>query len=100
MSRLPLAAALIAASAAMASPLSATQSAPYFTAQLAAPTSEERAIAGGVVFRCEETRCAAPRSGDRSLRVCSELRREVGAIASFTANGRALSAAQLARCNG
>lgn len=72
----------------------------FFTAQLEAPTSEERVIAGGVVFRCEGTTCVAPRSSTRPLRVCSELRREVGTITSFNAGGEELAEARLARCNG
>lgn len=72
----------------------------HFEAQLAAPTQETRAIAGGVVFRCEGTTCSGPRSGDRPLRVCTELRREVGQIASFTVDGEAISESLLARCNG
>ena len=72
----------------------------YFAIELVQPTEETRAIAGGVQFRCEGTTCTGPRSRDRALRVCSELRREVGAIASFTADGETLSESQLARCNG
>ncbi|KLI65164.1 CC_3452 family protein [Aurantiacibacter marinus] len=72
----------------------------YFSVQLAEPTDEATAIAGGVVFACEGVTCTGPRSGDRPLRVCSELRRKVGTIASFTANGEAISDSLLARCNG
>ena len=87
---------------AIAAPISAAQerAAPYFTAELAQPTGETRVIAGGVVFRCEGTVCTGPRSGDRPMRVCSDLRREVGTITSFTARGEALSADRLATCNG
>lgn len=88
--------------AAVASPLAASPAATsnHYTAQLAAPTDEARAIAGGVVFRCEGSTCTGPRSGDRPLRVCTELRREVGTIASFTINGEPISDDLLARCNG
>ncbi|MEL1249146.1 CC_3452 family protein [Aurantiacibacter gilvus] len=72
----------------------------YFTAQLEAPASEERVIAGGVVFACAGTTCVGPRSNTRPLRVCSELRREVGTITSFNAGGEDLAEARLARCNG
>lgn len=72
----------------------------YFQVELAAPTEEAETIAGGVLFRCEGTSCTGPRSRDRDLRVCSELRRDVGTIASFTANGEPLSDRLLARCNG
>ncbi|RIV82698.1 hypothetical protein D2V07_17795 [Aurantiacibacter zhengii] len=64
------------------------------------PAGKSEAIAGGVLFRCERNICIAPRSRDRTLRVCSELRREVGTIVSFSAGGGLLPDAQLARCNG
>ncbi|MBH5321058.1 CC_3452 family protein [Aurantiacibacter sediminis] len=72
----------------------------YFEATLLAPTEEETAIAGGVVFRCDGESCTGPRSGDRPLRVCSDLRRDVGQIASFKVRGELMSDAMLARCNG
>jgi hypothetical protein len=96
-------AALAAAlSLAAFAPLSAAQTVagPYFSVELAQPTGEAQAIAGGVLFTCEGTACTGPRSGDRPLRVCSELRREVGQIASFAVRGEAVSADLLARCNG
>lgn len=71
----------------------------HFVAELAAPAEEPRAIAGGVVFHCEGARCIAPRSGDRPIRVCRELKREVGQIASFTFGGNTLDAQQLEQCN-
>ncbi|MDE1467252.1 CC_3452 family protein [Aurantiacibacter sp. D1-12] len=72
----------------------------YFSAQLVEPTDEATAIAGGVVFRCEGETCTGPRSGDRPLRVCTDLRREVGQIASFEVRGEPVSASLLERCNG
>lgn len=80
--------------------LQARGTASYFTAELAQPASEAEVIAGGVLFRCEGTTCTGPRSGDRPLRVCSQLRRQVGTIVSFTAGGEALSDSHLSRCNG
>lgn len=85
---------------AMASTTPAQVRSSYFTVELAQPTTEAQAIAGGVVFTCEGTSCTGPRSGDRPLRVCSELRREVGQIASFAVRGEPVSADLLARCNG
>lgn len=91
----------VAASAVLApTALQARSAAPYFTVELVQEASDSEAIAGGVVFRCEGTTCTAPRSGDRALRVCSQLRREVGTIASFNVAGEAMSEADLARCNG
>ena len=93
------AAATLAAGFAPAA-LQASTSVPYFSVELAGHTEESEAIAGGVLFRCDGNVCTAPRSRDRALRVCSELRREVGIIARFSAGGSPLPAAQLARCNG
>lgn len=100
LSTIALSAAAIVAAATVPTALSARTSAPYFTVELAQEAGEDQAIAGGVLFRCEGTTCTAPHSGDRPLRVCSELRREVGTIASFNAGGSLLSDRQLARCNG
>ncbi len=83
-----------------AAPAAAQAPATYFQAQLAAPASDARVIAGGVVWRCTGTTCTAPESGKRPLRVCRELSREVGEISSFAINGEALEADRLARCNG
>lgn len=100
-----LAASAIAASVALAgamapAALQARGNSVFFTAELAAPASDDRVIAGGVVFTCEGTTCTAPRGGDRPLRVCSELRRKVGTITSFTVAAENLSADMLERCNG
>lgn len=104
MTTVPTRFAILAAALAIAAPLAAmspiASQSSHYDVVLAQPTSEDMVIAGGVVFRCEGTACAGPRSRDRVLRVCSELRREVGPIASFIAGGEALPEAQLARCNG
>ena len=98
---IPAATAILSLSAALTpASLQANDTVPYFSVELAQAASEAKAIAGGVVFRCEGTMCTAPRSRDRALRVCRELHREVGSIVSFTAGGTALSEADLARCNG
>lgn len=71
-----------------------------FRAELSAPATEARVIAGGVLWACAETTCTAPQNGKRPLRVCRELRREMGPITSFEAGGELLDADTLARCNG
>lgn len=103
MPRLPASAALAALFAAgLAAPLGTAQAqaAGFYVVELAQPASKDRAIAGGVEFRCEGTTCTAPRSRDRALRVCSELRRKVGTVARFSEGGTMLPAEHLARCNG
>ena len=71
----------------------------YYRAELAQPASQPRAIAGSLVWSCQGTSCTADKGTSRPLRICRELNRKFGAVASFTAKGEALSAEELARCN-
>ena len=80
--------------------LSAQTPAARYTAELASPSAEARVIAGGVVWTCEGTRCSAPVSGARALRMCRDLNRKVGQIVRFDVAGTAIEAADLTRCNG
>lgn len=73
---------------------------PYYRAELTQPATERTVIAGGVAWTCEGTTCVAGKGTSRPLRVCRELQRDVGEVASFTAKGEALEADKLARCNG
>lgn len=72
----------------------------FYKAELSQPASEKRAIAGGVAWSCKGTMCVAAKGNSRPIRVCRELQREVGEIASFTAKGKVLAEDKLARCNG
>ena len=72
----------------------------YYSAELAQTAEKTRAVAGGVAWRCAETTCVAPKASSRPLRVCRELRRKVGAIVSFSADGERLDPDALTRCNG
>lgn len=102
MTRLPAIALAVAgvAFATLTPAVPQARAAPYFVAELAQAVTQGEAIAGGVLFRCEGTICTGSRSGARVLRVCSELRREVGTIASFSAGGTLVTEDELARCNG
>ena len=70
------------------------------TAELAAPASETTVIAGGLAWNCAGTQCVATKGTSRPIRICNQLKRDVGTIVSFTANGEALDADKLAQCNG
>ena len=72
----------------------------YYVAELAAPASDSRAVAGGVAWSCQGTTCVANKGTSRPMRICRELQREMGEVTAFTANGEALEADKLARCNG
>lgn len=80
--------------------LSLAQAPAFFTAELAAPATQDRVIAGGMVWRCAGTTCTAARNTARPLRICRELQRELGIVQSFAVEGVAMGEADLARCNG
>lgn len=71
----------------------------FYRAELAQPASEPRAIAGDLVWACQGTSCTADKGTSRPLRICRDLNRKHGTIASFTTKGEALPAEELARCN-
>ena len=72
----------------------------YYRAQLSAPAAKTSAVAGGLVWKCAETNCAAPKGTSRPAIVCARLVKEVGPVSSFIADGKALEGEALARCNG
>lgn len=82
------------------SPAFAAASAPYYTAELAAPAKDARTVAGGVAWYCEGTRCVAAKGDSRPERICRTLVRDQGAVTSFAAKGEALAEDKLAACNG
>ncbi len=79
--------------------LSAAEGGVYYTAKLAAPASEDRYMAGGREWLCDGDNCIAQRSNARPLRVCRDLKRTIGTVEEFTADGRTLDAEKLAKCN-
>ena len=81
-------------------PAHAGETGPFYRAELAAPAAEARPIAAGVAWFCNDDSCAATKGTSRPVIVCARLVKEVGPVASFTAGGEALDAAQLAKCNG
>lgn len=99
MPRLLSLAALALAASAFPAGLSAADTGVYYTARLAAPASDMRNVAGGRMWLCDGDNCIAQRSSARALRVCRDLKRTLGTIAEFTANGEALDADDLAKCN-
>lgn len=78
----------------------AAESGAYYTAQLAQPATDNRAVAGGVAWACKGTTCVANKGSSRDSRICRGLAREFGEITSFVADGEALPEDQLQRCNG
>lgn len=78
----------------------AAQGGAYYTATLAQPADENRAVAGGVAWTCEGTTCVANKGTSRPMRICRGLKREFGEITSFKTEGEELAEAKLAKCNG
>ncbi|MEM9086162.1 MAG: hypothetical protein AAGB23_09600 [Pseudomonadota bacterium] len=99
-SRFSLAATAALAMGATVAPIASQAAAPYYTAKLAAPASDDRAVAAGVAWACKDDMCVAAKGTSRPMRICRGLAREFGEITSFTAKGEALDADDLAKCNG
>ncbi len=72
----------------------------FYSATLTSAAAQPRTVAGGVVWSCDGTNCTAPRGTSRPGVICGRMVRELGPVASFTANGEAFDAEALARCNG
>lgn len=88
------------AAAALAVPALAQGSGTYYRAELAAPAAKAQVVAGGVLWRCQESQCVAAKDNSRPLIVCRRLARETAQIVRFTAAGEEIPAEDLARCNG
>jgi hypothetical protein len=71
----------------------------YFDAQPLAPPAQQRFVARDNAWRCTAAGCSSPRSATRPAFVCASLVREVGALRSFSVEGRAFSPEQLEACN-
>jgi len=74
-------------------------SGPYYVAELAEPAKDNRAVAAGLAWKCQDTTCVAGKGSSRPIRICRGLFREFGEIASFTAKGKPLAEDKLAKCN-
>lgn len=72
----------------------------YYRAELAKPTPEARFVARDVVWLCEGAACTAARGTSRPMMMCAALVKKAGPVTGFIANGKALEAGELARCNG
>ena len=82
-----------------AAPVNAAGNA-YYSATLAAPASDTRAVADGVAWACKDETCVANKTSARPLRVCRSLNRKFGEVTTFKVNGEEMAAEELAKCNG
>lgn len=75
----------------------------FAQATLAQPVAKPvQVIAGGAVWACEGSACTAPSTSDRTLSVrsCKELAKQAGAVTTYRVERHALSADEVAKCNG
>ena len=71
----------------------------YYRAEPAAQPAQLRFVARDNIWRCGEAGCTSTRTATRPAIVCSALAREVGALRSFSVEGRAFGADELENCN-
>ena len=72
---------------------------PHYRAELATAASSDRVITRGLMWKCVADGCVAGKSNSRPAIACAALAREAGTLRSFTVAGKALSAADLEKCN-
>ena len=71
----------------------------YYRAELAGPAPTAKFVARDVVWVCDGANCGAGRGTSRPLLICTGLAKKAGEVKSFVADGKALEADDLARCN-
>ncbi|WP_422059543.1 CC_3452 family protein [Sphingopyxis sp.] len=71
----------------------------YYRAELANAPKTGKFVARDVIWSCDGPSCGAGRGTSRPLIICASLAREAGEVKSFTVNGTAIAAEELARCN-
>jgi hypothetical protein len=69
-----------------------------YSAKLTVPASG-RIIARDIVWNCGPDACQGATDESRPLVLCQSLAKRAGRVANFVAHGRAVSAADLDRCN-
>jgi hypothetical protein len=84
----------LSAIAAVATPAAASN----YSAQPSSPVSQ-RFITRDIVWNCGPAACQGATENGRPVVLCQSLAKRAGRIDSFVVDGRALSAAELDRCN-
>lgn len=78
--------------------VAAPAAAASYSAKLATPTSE-RIIARDIVWACGTDACQGSTQESRPVVLCQSLAKRAGKVDSFLVDGRALTDAELAKCN-
>ena len=71
----------------------------HYHAQPAAKPEAARLILRDTIWSCGDNGCAAGKSNSRPAIVCEVLVKEVGALRSFSVDGRPLTPQELEKCN-
>ena len=71
----------------------------YYTAVEASPQGRDSAIISGAIWHRTANGLRGPRAGSRPEIVCAQVARKFGELRSFTADGVAFDAEQMASCN-
>ena len=87
--------AMILGAAVTAAPVAAAT----YSAKPVAPVASKRIVARDISWSCGPAACQGATSESRPLVLCQGLAKKAGQLASFAVDGRALGAAELARCN-
>lgn len=87
---------LIACSFLLASPALASS----YSARPATPPPTKRIVGKDIVWACGGGACTGSTDYGRPQLLCRNLARQAGKLESFSVDGRAVSGAELARCNG
>ena len=74
--------------------------APHFSITLAEPAKDRVTIIRGVAWVCSDTSCVAQKTSRRPASACKRAVRKLGEITAFAVQGEAMSAEELAACNG
>ena len=81
-------------------PAEAAASGPYYRAVLSQPVETGTEVVRGTAWNCKGTVCVANKANSRPVIVCQRLAGKKGEVVSFTVEGEALPAEDLAKCQG
>jgi hypothetical protein len=70
-----------------------------YAAKPIAPVAAKRIVARDISWTCGPATCVGASGDSRPAVLCQGLAKQAGQLASFTVDGRAFAAAELARCN-
>ena len=70
-----------------------------YSAKPVAATAQAKIIGKDISWSCTADGCRGTTEASRPVIICEDLAKRAGRIESFTADGKGLSAEQLAKCN-